>query len=197
MIRSLIALAAFAALLAPAAQAAPLPTGNMSWRESGPAIAGGRVTSVAGSAHDPNLYYLGAAGGGVWKSTTCRRDVDSRFRQGERRRDRRGCDRPGERRNGLGGNGRIESAQRRQLRRRRLQNDRRRKDLDERRACATRNTFRVFSSIQAIRNTSSSARSETFSPTRRIAALTSRSTAARHGRRHSTADRSSGISISR
>jgi photosystem II stability/assembly factor-like uncharacterized protein len=35
----------------------------------GPAVAGGRVTSVAGSAHDPSLYYLGAAGGGVWKST--------------------------------------------------------------------------------------------------------------------------------
>ena len=47
-----------------------LPTQNLQWRETGPAIAGGRVTSVAGTAHDPNLYYLGAAGGGVWKSTT-------------------------------------------------------------------------------------------------------------------------------
>lgn len=46
-----------------------LPTANINWRETGPAIAGGRVTSVTGSAHDPNLYYLGAAGGGVWKST--------------------------------------------------------------------------------------------------------------------------------
>lgn len=68
MIRSLIAVVAFVALLAPV-RAAELPTGNLPWRETGPAIAGGRVTSVTGSAHDPNLYYLGAAGGGVWKST--------------------------------------------------------------------------------------------------------------------------------
>ncbi|HKW44295.1 MAG TPA: hypothetical protein VJN22_01475 [Candidatus Eremiobacteraceae bacterium] len=34
----------------------------------GPAATGGRVAAVAGSATDPNLYYLGAAGGGVWKS---------------------------------------------------------------------------------------------------------------------------------
>src|SRR5215469_14085569 len=46
-----------------------LPTQNINWRETGPAIAGGRVTSVTGSAHDANLYYVGAAGGGVWKST--------------------------------------------------------------------------------------------------------------------------------
>src|SRR6185437_4398389 len=69
MMRSLISFAVFFALLAPSAGAAPLPVENMHWRETGPAIAGGRVTSVAGSAHDPNLYYLGAAGGGVWKST--------------------------------------------------------------------------------------------------------------------------------
>ncbi len=69
MIRSLIPLAVLFALLAPAAGAAPFPVENLHWREAGPAIAGGRVTSVAGSAHDPNLYYIGAAGGGVWKST--------------------------------------------------------------------------------------------------------------------------------
>ena len=69
MIRSFIAVVVLVALFSPAAGAAPLPTDNLNWRETGPAIAGGRVTSVAGSAHDPNLYYLGAAGGGVWKST--------------------------------------------------------------------------------------------------------------------------------
>ncbi len=69
MIRSLLAVAAFAALAVPAAGAAQLPTAGMQWRSTGPAIAGGRVTSVAGSAHDPNLYYIGAAGGGVWKSS--------------------------------------------------------------------------------------------------------------------------------
>lgn len=45
------------------------PLANLHWREVGPALPGGRVTSVAGSASDPNLYYFGAAGGGVWKST--------------------------------------------------------------------------------------------------------------------------------
>ena len=68
MIRSSVAILAL--LLAPAlGAAATLPTANLHWRETGPAVAGGRVTSVAGSAHNPNLYYLGAAGGGVWKST--------------------------------------------------------------------------------------------------------------------------------
>ena len=40
----------------------------MTWREIGPASGGGRVAGVAGSATDPKLYYVGAAGGGVWKS---------------------------------------------------------------------------------------------------------------------------------
>jgi ABC-type Fe3+-hydroxamate transport system substrate-binding protein len=38
-------------------------------RNVGPAIAGGRVTAVAGSAGNPRVYYLGSAGGGVFKST--------------------------------------------------------------------------------------------------------------------------------
>jgi len=41
----------------------------MPWREIGPATAGGRVAAVAGTAADANLYYVGAAGGGVWKSS--------------------------------------------------------------------------------------------------------------------------------
>ncbi|HZO94897.1 MAG TPA: hypothetical protein VFB22_14230 [Candidatus Baltobacteraceae bacterium] len=40
----------------------------MAFREIGPGVAGGRVTSVVGVADDPQLYYLGAAGGGVWKT---------------------------------------------------------------------------------------------------------------------------------
>jgi photosystem II stability/assembly factor-like uncharacterized protein len=69
MTRALPTFAALALLCARAVCAKSLPSGNLMWREAGPAIAGGRVTSVAGSARDPNLYYLGAAGGGVWKST--------------------------------------------------------------------------------------------------------------------------------
>lgn len=54
---------------APAATPTPNPVyGRLHWREVGPAAAGGRVAAVAGTATDPFLYYLGAAGGGVWKS---------------------------------------------------------------------------------------------------------------------------------
>ncbi|MGZ3520121.1 MAG: WD40/YVTN/BNR-like repeat-containing protein [Vulcanimicrobiaceae bacterium] len=58
----------------PSASPSPTPTpgppySNYKWREVGPATAGGRVAAVAGSATDPNLYYVGSAGGGVWKST--------------------------------------------------------------------------------------------------------------------------------
>ena len=52
----------------------PMPTAkpvyqSMTWREIGPALPGGRVANVAGSSRDANLYYAGAAGGGVWKTT--------------------------------------------------------------------------------------------------------------------------------
>ncbi|MBV9233502.1 MAG: glycosyl hydrolase, partial [Candidatus Eremiobacteraeota bacterium] len=41
---------------------------NLSWRPIGPAVSGGRVTSVAGTPQNDQLYYIGSAGGGVWKS---------------------------------------------------------------------------------------------------------------------------------
>ena len=52
----------------------PAPTAkpvyqDMQWREIGSALPGGRTANVAGSAKDPNLYYVAAAGGGVWKTT--------------------------------------------------------------------------------------------------------------------------------
>jgi photosystem II stability/assembly factor-like uncharacterized protein len=52
-----------------AAIVAALPFGDLHWRSIGPAIAGGRVTSVAGSDADPFLYYFGAMSGGVWKTS--------------------------------------------------------------------------------------------------------------------------------
>jgi photosystem II stability/assembly factor-like uncharacterized protein len=56
-----------------AASAAPSPTptppyNRVVFREVGPAVSGGRIASVTGVADDPKLYYLGTAGGGVWKS---------------------------------------------------------------------------------------------------------------------------------
>ena len=40
----------------------------LEWRFVGP-YRGGRVVAVAGNAHDPLVYYFGAAHGGVWKTT--------------------------------------------------------------------------------------------------------------------------------
>jgi photosystem II stability/assembly factor-like uncharacterized protein len=58
-------------LASSAAFAALLPTGQLTsalrWRSVGP-FTGGRVTAVAGIAGKPNVFYMGAAGGGVWKS---------------------------------------------------------------------------------------------------------------------------------
>jgi photosystem II stability/assembly factor-like uncharacterized protein len=50
------------------AAALDAPYASLKWRSVGPAVAGGRVPAVAGVDNDPNLYYIGAAGGGVWKT---------------------------------------------------------------------------------------------------------------------------------
>ena len=42
---------------------------NLKFRDLGPAIAGGRVTAVAGIPGNSRVYYVGAAGGGVFKTT--------------------------------------------------------------------------------------------------------------------------------
>ena len=42
---------------------------GLKFRNIGPAIAGGRVSSVVGIPGKPNIYYIGAAGGGVFKTT--------------------------------------------------------------------------------------------------------------------------------
>jgi len=53
----------------PSPTASPTPPYNrVAFREVGPAVAGGRVASVVGVVGDPKLYYLGSAGGGVWKT---------------------------------------------------------------------------------------------------------------------------------
>ncbi len=41
---------------------------SFSFRSLGP-TRGGRVTSVTGHADDPNIFFLGSTGGGVWKSS--------------------------------------------------------------------------------------------------------------------------------
>ena len=58
-------------LASAAALAAPVPVGKLTsalqWRSVGP-YTGGRVTTVAGIADEPNVFYMGTAGGGVWKT---------------------------------------------------------------------------------------------------------------------------------
>ncbi|MGB0523606.1 MAG: WD40/YVTN/BNR-like repeat-containing protein [Flammeovirgaceae bacterium] len=44
--------------------------GNMRARQIGPAVMSGRVSSIDVVASDPRTMYVGAAGGGVWKSTS-------------------------------------------------------------------------------------------------------------------------------
>jgi photosystem II stability/assembly factor-like uncharacterized protein len=45
------------------------PANGLTWRNIGPSVAGGRVSTVAGSDLDPALFYAGTAGGGLWKSS--------------------------------------------------------------------------------------------------------------------------------
>src|SRR2546423_7152710 len=45
----------------------PTAAAELRWRYVGPV--GNRVASVAGVPSDPNVYYAGAASGGIWKTT--------------------------------------------------------------------------------------------------------------------------------
>ncbi|MBV9272069.1 MAG: hypothetical protein JO165_13325 [Candidatus Eremiobacteraeota bacterium] len=63
------ALVLIAAAPAPSSTSAPNRLAGMQWRMAGAAVSGGRLAAVAGTDADPSLYYIGAAGGGVWKTT--------------------------------------------------------------------------------------------------------------------------------
>src|SRR5215208_4787485 len=66
-IAPLVALLICAITPASAQQITPDLYRNLSWRTIGPE--GNRFTSAAGIAGDPLTYYVGAASGGVWKTT--------------------------------------------------------------------------------------------------------------------------------
>jgi photosystem II stability/assembly factor-like uncharacterized protein len=53
---------------APAQQVDPSSYGGLRWRMIGP-FRGGRSNAVSGVEGQPNLYYFGSVGGGVWKSS--------------------------------------------------------------------------------------------------------------------------------
>src|ERR1043166_2123203 len=44
------------------------PLKDIHWRSIGP-FRGGRVLAVAGSSSQPQTYYFGGTGGGIWKTT--------------------------------------------------------------------------------------------------------------------------------
>jgi photosystem II stability/assembly factor-like uncharacterized protein len=46
-----------------------LPAAQLAWRNIGPAVSGGRLGALAGTDRDAALYYAGAAGGGIWKTS--------------------------------------------------------------------------------------------------------------------------------
>src|SRR5438477_12221565 len=66
--RSVRALVFFLCICSPllAATGPPLPAG-LNWRMIGP-YRGGRTRAVAGVPSNPNVFYIGAVDGGVWKS---------------------------------------------------------------------------------------------------------------------------------
>jgi len=61
----------------PSPSAKPTPGPTLTWRNIGPSVSGGRATSVVGSDLDPSLFYVGAAGGGLWQSTNGGADFHS------------------------------------------------------------------------------------------------------------------------
>jgi photosystem II stability/assembly factor-like uncharacterized protein len=64
----LLVAAPVAAQQAPAGEPAPFDLDALTWRNVGP-FRGGRVSAVAGIAAEPLTFYMGSAGGGIFKTT--------------------------------------------------------------------------------------------------------------------------------
>ena len=62
--------------------------GDLRYRMIGP-FRGGRTKAAAGVPGQPNVFYIGACNGGVWKTTDYGRDVDADLRRPADRLDRR------------------------------------------------------------------------------------------------------------
>ena len=66
---STLACLAMAGTAMAAAGSGSAPFANLKVRNLGPAVSGGRVTTVTGIPGKAGVYYVGAAGGGLWKTT--------------------------------------------------------------------------------------------------------------------------------
>ena len=53
--------------------------GSIQARQIGPAVMGGRITAIDGVNNNPRILYIGAAGGGVWKSSNAGASFSSIF----------------------------------------------------------------------------------------------------------------------
>lgn len=69
MFRTLCLLSATTLASSLQAQISSATFGMMEARQIGPAVMGGRITSIDGINNEPRTLYIGAAGGGVWKTT--------------------------------------------------------------------------------------------------------------------------------
>ena len=140
----------------------------------------GRISAVAGRNEDgKTLLYVGAASGGVWKSPGRRHHLQAGVRQAAGAVHRRHRDRPDEPADRLGGHGRVVDAQLRLGRRRHLQVDRRRRDLDQHGPARSRSASPASSCTRATATSSTPARPASCGATAPTAASTRPPTAAR------------------
>ena len=129
------------ALAAPAAQRLDeAAIRALEWRAIGPAVMGGRIDDVAVDERNPSTIYVGAASGGVWKTTNAGTTWTPMF-------DHQGVASIGDIALSATnpdlvwvGTGEPNNRQSSTVRRRRLQVHRRRPHVDRTWACATRST---------------------------------------------------------
>src|ERR1039458_7841063 len=75
-----LGLAIFAQQMSPAAQYPPGLLSGLRWRDVGP-MRGGRCFAVAGHASQPDTFYFGSVGGGVWKTQNAGHTEEGRVRE--------------------------------------------------------------------------------------------------------------------
>ena len=187
---------ALAALCASGFADRPDYLAGMHWRMIGP-FRGGRTVAAAGVRGKPNLFYVGVNNGGVWKTDDAGRTWTPIFDAQPTQLDRRARGRAVE-------PGRPLRRQRRGIaaagplgRRRHVQVDRWREDVEAPGPLATAGRSARSSSIPATRTVSSSPCSGIRTARTRSAACTARATAARPSRRSSIATRTRARSTSR